>query len=119
MSHPIGSFLTSIVTAYHRWRLHFEISGRLSPHVRGERDGGYPFNDETSLAEAADRGHQDAQSHLATIEREAPRMGQAYGNSVRYLLYRDLNRRLARYQRIVRQNRQPETCDPRWVARKA
>lgn len=112
-------FIRSFLATYYRWRIHFEISGRLSPHVRGERDNGYPFDDEASLAQAAQQGFEEAQRRLTTIEREAPRMGQAYCESFRYLMYRDLNQRLAMYQRIVRQNGQPATCDPRFVARKA
>lgn len=74
---------------------------RIAPHVNRERDHGYPFGSEPELCTAAHHGNLDLLYCLETLERQAVHMDQTYGEALRYVMYRDLNRRLSMYARLA------------------
>jgi hypothetical protein len=59
---------------------------------------------------------RQVQNALREIEEAGKAMPRAYGEAFRYIAYRDLNQRLARYQTIAPRRIFPKNCDPRFVA---
>lgn len=119
MPHIVRSFIARLADRYLNWRLEREIYRQIAPHIHQERDLGYAFRDPQGLWQAAHHGNLDAVLQVERVEREADRMGKAYGDAFRYLMYRDLNHRLARYRRLMQRRFQTQTCDPRVVATRA
>lgn len=99
------------------WRVNTEIFERLFPHVHGEAAHGYPFRNRPELQKhTAQLGIPES---LARIEQYIQQMPAAYGESFRYLLYRDLYTRLTEWEALAQSRRQPTGYDPRSVARPA
>jgi hypothetical protein len=80
---------------------------------------GYPFNSEEEYEKACLYAELDAKLHVELIEKRAARLPEAYGKAFRYIAYRDLNERMKMYLEIAEERIQPQTCDPRLVARHA
>jgi hypothetical protein len=89
------------------WKIEREIYGCIFPYLRKEKNGDYPFRSDKELQKIILHGKLDAQLHLATIERQADEMGKAYGEAFRYIMYRDLNKRMLRYARLVQKRVPP------------
>ena len=100
-------------------RVNREIFQQIFPHLNGEANHGYPFNSEEEFEKRCLYAELDAKLHVELIEKRAARMPEAYGNAFRYIAYRDLNERMKMYLEIAERRVQPETCDPRFVARLA
>jgi hypothetical protein len=83
------------------WKIEREIYGSIFPHLERRRIREYPFQSDEELQKIILHGKLDAQLHLATIERQADEMGKAYGEAFRFVMYRDLNRRMLMYARLV------------------
>lgn len=101
------------------WRIEQEIHNRIAPHIHGERNHGYSFAGGKGLWKAAHHGELDAKFFLENAESLADETGKAHGDALRYIMYRDLNQRLAMYREFMSERVQPATCDPRLVARSA
>lgn len=101
-------------------RIAHEIRSRIAPHVRREADHGYPFRDADGLWQAAMHGGLDTELHLRMIEKGAERMGKGFGDAFKYIVYRDLNQRLAMYEELAWQGEQsPAVSEPRLIAKPA
>ena len=98
------------------WRIEQEIHNRIAPHIHNERNHGYAFADSKGLWKAAYHGELDARLFLENAEALANQTGKAHGDALRYIMYRDLNQRLAMYRQFMAERVQPATCDPRFVA---
>jgi len=90
-------------------RLSDEIYYRIFPHLRNEADYGYPFAEDNELVAEMIREKTAFMHRLLSIERQAESMGKAYAESFRYVLYRDLNERLAMYSYEGERHVQPLT----------
>jgi hypothetical protein len=112
-------FFKNIRNAWFVGRLEREIYNRIAPHIHGLKDGDYPFSSREELLKAAVEGNLDTKFLIESIEREAERMPEAYGEAFRYVMYRDLNTRLRQYARLAQRRVYPTTCDPRFVATRA
>ena len=78
-----------------------EINLRLLPHIHGEANHEYPFQDATGLARAAVHGALDVELELQVLKREAKSMGKEFGDAFRYLVYLDLKQRLAMFRQFI------------------
>jgi hypothetical protein len=119
MLHTIKSLFAGIRQAIFAAHIEWETYHRIAPHIHSEANHGYPFDDLKELRKAAYHGNLDAQFEIECIEREADGMGKATGDALRYIMYRDINRRLAMYQKVMNRGLLPTTCDPRFVATRA
>ena len=86
--------------------IEWEIYQRMFPHLQQEKDSGYPFQSAEELREMLTRSQRDAKACLEIIERQADEMGKAYGEAFRFIMYRNLNRRLLPYMKLA-QHRVP------------
>ncbi len=100
-------------------RVNREIFDKVFPHLNGEANHGYPFDSRDEMVKLHIHSGLDAQVKFDMIERTAARLPKAYGDAFRYIAYRDLNERMKMYLEIAAERIQPETCDPRFVARLA
>jgi hypothetical protein len=107
------SFFTQMRRKFFDRRLNREIFDRIMPHLQGEKDHGYPFSTHEQMN--AQTEALDVQVLLDTIERQISHMPEAYGESFRHIMHRDLHERFAMYERDA-QRRVQRTCDPRLVA---
>lgn len=115
MLHTIGSFFAGLRQKLFVRRVEREIYHRIAPHIHGEQDHGYAFKSEKELWKAAYHGTLDAQFDIEMIEKEADKMGKAYGDAFRYIMYRDLNACIARYKQLMSRRVSPRTSNPRLV----
>ena len=116
MIHKIRSFIAYARLCLFTTGIEREIFRRVAPHLRKERDNGYPFRSKEQLSKAAIEEGLETKSCLEMIERQADHMGKFYGEAFRYIMYRDLNKRLRFYAELAPWRVQPKTCDPRFVA---
>lgn len=108
-----GSFFARIRQKLFNKRINWEIFERIFPHHRGEKNHGYPFDTRQEMI--AHTEQLASQALLDAIERHISNMPDAYGESFRYVLHRDLHERLSMYEEVARRRvRRP--CDPRFVA---
>ena len=117
MLKTVASFLVNIRQLF-IWRIEHEIYYRIFPHLRKERDHGYPFQSDEELKKLLEREHAQASAMLEAIRRDSARMPKAYGMGFRYIMYRDLNQRLKQYEALMRRCIRPE-CDSKFVATRA
>ncbi len=113
MTKIIRTFFARIRQAIFAAHIEWETYHRIATHINSEANHGYPFDDLKELR------NLDAQFEIECIEREADGMGKATGDALRYIMYRDINRRLAMYQKVMKRRLLPTTCDPRFVATRA
>lgn len=114
MLNTIGSFLVNIRQLF-IWRIEHEIYYRIFPHLRKERDHGYPFQSHEELKKLLEREHTQASALLEAIRRDSAQMPKAYALAFRHIMYRDLNQRLKQYETLMRRCIRPE-CDAKFVA---
>jgi len=100
-------------------RVNREIFDQIFPHLNQEADHGCPFNSEEEYEKQCLYAELNAKLNFELIEKRAARLPEAYGKAFRYIAYRDLDERLKIYLEIADERIQPETCDPRFVARHA
>jgi hypothetical protein len=93
MKNTAGSFFTRMRQKLFKWRINLEIHDRLFPHQLGEKDYGYPFSTSTEMNAQTEK--LDVQPLLDTIEGYIRNMPDAYGESFRYIMHRDLHNRFA------------------------
>jgi len=115
----IKSFVASLRLKWLHWRVDREIYGGIFPHLRHDTDCGYSFQSDEELWAQLRQANLEAKRHIDTLESQADEMGEAAGDAFRYIMYWDINRRLARYEKIMRRDRQPGHCDPRFIATRA
>jgi hypothetical protein len=115
-AHQTGGILAAVKSTIARihetlfkWRLEWEIYHRIAPHIHQEKAFGYPFGSEAELRKNVIHGDLDAQLHLETMKLQADLMGTAYGEAFRHIVYRDLNKRMRMYLKLV-QTRVPSEC---------
>lgn len=119
MTQQNKSFLADIRQKLFEWILESEIYGRIFPHLEKERDFGYPFSSDQELQRQVRQEFSDLQSELRTIEEAGRAMPKAYGEAFRFIAYRDIHARIARYRRLARRRVQPKCYDARFVATRA
>jgi hypothetical protein len=119
MKKIIGKFFANIRRKLFNRRVNREIFDKIFPHLNQEANHGYPFNSEEEYEKKCLYAELDAKLHVEIIEKRAARMPEAYGKAFRYIAYRDLNERMKMYLEIAEERIQPQTCDPRLVARHA
>jgi hypothetical protein len=119
MKKIIGKFFAKIRQTLFTARIEREIYHKIFPHLNQHADHGYPFGSKDEMVRLHIRSGLDAQMKFDMIERTAAKMPKAYGDAFRYIAYRDLNERMKMYLEIAAERVQPETCDPRFVARHA
>ena len=112
-------FFASIRRKLFNRRVNREIFDKIFPHLNGRANHGYSFGSNDEMVRLHIRSGLDAQMKFDMIERTAAKMPKAYGDAFRYIAYRDLNERMKMYLEIAEEHIQPETCDPRLVARHA
>ena len=100
-------------------RINREIFQKIFPHLRKDADHGYPFDSDDEMVKLHIQSGLNAQMKFDMIEKTAARLPKAYGDAFRYVAYRDLEERIKMYLEIAAERIQPETCDPRFVARHA
>ena len=96
-----------------------EIYGDIAPRVRNENTKPYPFTSLLELRHVASQSRAELEAHVDRIETRANGMGEADAAAFRYIMYRDLNSRLAQYEAIMMQRMLPTTCDPKLIAVRA
>lgn len=106
ISNAVRRFLAGIREDIFTIRIEREIYGRIFPHLEREKDCGYPFETDEEIFKRCIHDALDAKLFLNLVERQANAMGKAYGEAFRYIMYRDLNRRLRAYVKLV-QHRVP------------
>jgi len=116
MKQGIGKFFAGIRRRLFAARVDREIFFRIFPHLNQESDHGYPFDSDDEMVALHVRGRFQNKLDLDLVEQAAARMPKAYGDAFRYIVYRDLNKRMEMYMEIAEQRMQPETCDAECVA---
>jgi hypothetical protein len=119
MKQIIRKFFASIRQKLFEARMEREIYFRIFPHMNQEADHGYSFDSKDEMVRAHIRGRLQTSLDVDLIERAAARMPEAYGDAFRYIVYRDLGRRMERYMELAERRIQPETCDPHDIATSA
>lgn len=108
-----GSFFARLYWRLFKWRFDREIFERIFLHHRGEKNCGYPFRTREQMNTQTEGF--GVHSLLDNIEAKIRNMPDAYGESFRYLMHRDLHERLCMYEQIANR-RVRRQCDPRFVA---
>jgi hypothetical protein len=108
-----GSFFARIRQKFFKWRIDREIFDRIFPHHRGEKDHGYSFDTREQMN--AQTEELNVQPLLDDIEKHIHNMPDAYGESFRYIMYRELHERFRMYEQLARR-RVRRSCDSRFVA---
>jgi hypothetical protein len=106
----IKRFVSKIRQKFFEWRVNREILHRISPHIAGQGDFGYPFHSKNEMVELHIFTGLDVQCTLDKIELAAARMPKFQGDAFRYIAYRDLNERIGLYQAYAKQAMMPR-CD--------
>ena len=112
-------FFASIRQKQFDRRVNREIFQKIFPQLNGEANHGYPFGSKDEMVRLHIRNNLQLGLNLRLIGEMAGKMPKAYGDAFRYVAYRDLNERMKMYLEIAARRVQPETCDPRFVARLA
>jgi hypothetical protein len=115
----IGKFFATFRRKVFAAQVNREIFHKVFPHLRREANHGYPFTSDEEIVKTHVRGRLQTKLDFDLIERAAARMPKAYAEAFRYILYRDLQKRMEMYMEIAEDRIQPETCDPRLVATRA
>lgn len=115
MINKFKSFIASVRLKLLIRRMEREIYGGVFPHLEKQKDCGYSFHTDEDLQEIVLHARLDAQLHLETIERQADEMGKAYGKAFRYIMYRDLNRRILMYAKLVQRRVPPRVRVPQYA----
>lgn len=110
----VGSFFARMRQKWFARRLNREIYEHLFAHLNGEEDCGYPFRDDDQMESQTEA--LDAVALLQKIEGRIQRMPDGYGKCFRYLLHRELNAVLRKYDQEAKRHVQPANIDPRFVA---
>ena len=108
-----GSFFVRIRQKLFSNRINWEIFERIFPHHRGEKNHGYSFDTRQEMI--AQTEQLDMEGLLKKIERHIGNMPDAYGESFRYVMHRDLQQRLRMYEKVA-SCRVRRPCDPRFIA---
>ena len=109
-----SSFVARMRRKFFNWRVDSEIHDRIFPHHRGEKDARYPFRNRKEMQQHTEE--LDVQQSLEAVERHIRHMPAAYGESFRYIVHRDLAKRLAEFEELAQRRVQPKEIDPRFVA---
>ncbi len=103
-----------------------EIYNRIFPHLENERDYGYPFDSREELKKLCQDSKILALPFVQQIEQDIVRMPKAYGEALRYILHREIKARGTMSRARVKMFRMlahlyihPESCDPKFIARRA
>lgn len=115
----IQLFFAGLRQKFFVWRMEREIYHRIAPHIHGEQNHGYPFKSDKELWKAAYHSTLDVQFDIETIEKEAEKMGKAYGDAFRYLMYQDIKQCMARYKQLMQRRVRPKAYAPQLVATRA
>jgi len=86
------SFFKQMSQKFFKWRINLEIHDRIFPHHLGEKDHGYSFRTREEMN--AQTQELNVQLLLDAIERHIRNMPDAYGESFRHIMHRDLHERL-------------------------
>jgi len=100
-------------------RLNTEIFKRIFPHINQEQGCGYAFMSKLDFQKTLLREGQRTHEALDELERTTEAMPEAYGQALRFIFYRDLQARLAMYQRLAKREVQPKHYDLRSIATRA
>jgi hypothetical protein len=111
----IGKFIAFLARTLFCTRLEREIYGQVAPHLNRERDCGYPFASFDEIEAMAAQGKRELLERIELIERQAEHMGKAYGDAFRYIMYRDLNRRMLPYLNLAQWRIAPELRVPEYA----
>jgi len=119
-------FFSKIRFAWFMNRIDAEIEHRIFPHLTNEGDYGYPFDSDEELRKFCRDCQLDSLPFVQEIERSIIRMPEAYSEAFRYILYRELKAcremsraRMKMFSMLAYRRIYPETCDPRYIARRA
>jgi hypothetical protein len=80
-------------------RVEWEIFNRIFPHLQREKDHGYPFSSDTEMSVLAQ--FDELRECLDLLDAQTKAMPKAYGKAFRYIMCRDLNRRLRMYANLA------------------
>ena len=108
-----GSFFARVRQKLFNKRINREIFERIFPHHQGEKNHGYSFD--TRQGMIAQTEQLGVQSLFHKIESHIGNMPEAYGESFRYLMHRDLQERLSVYEKVA-SGRIRRPCNPRFIA---
>lgn len=101
------------------WLINREIFLKILPHRNREADHGYPFTTDAEMARRRAEENRNLQAASNRLEQLIQQMPKAYGEAFSYIVCRDLRRQLESYVAVAERRVQPETYDPREVARRA
>lgn len=110
----VGSFFARLRQKWFARRLNREIYEHLFAHLEGEKDCGYPFQNDDQMESQTEA--LDVVMLLQKIEGRIQRMPEAYGKCFRYLLHRELNATLRQFDQEARRHVHTAQIDPRLVA---
>ncbi len=96
----VRSFFARIHEKYCGNKIDNEIFNRIFAHTAGERDFGYPFDNETEMLACVDRF--DVVSLLDRIEDHIRNMPDAYAKGFRYIVHRELAQHLHEFENLAR-----------------
>src|SRR5689334_17391546 len=104
-SNTVPSFFALTRQRLFDYFLNLEIFDRIFPHLEQEKDWGYSFHTDQEMNEETEENH--AEALLESIELQITRMPKAYGDAFRFVMHRDLSKRLRMYEQAARRRIQP------------
>ncbi len=84
-------------------RIEREIYGKIFPQIENQIAWGYPFNSDSKLNVCLLHAELDARLQLQLIVHSAKHAPKVYDQALRYIIFRDLNARMAMYLEFLRQ----------------
>ena len=76
-----------------------EIFHKIFPHLEHEKDHGYQFVNDAGMEALTEM--KELRDCLAMLDDQTKAMPKAYGKAFRYIMCRDLNRRLRMYANLA------------------
>lgn len=86
-------------------RLNREIFRNIFPHVTGESNEGYPFDNRPEMNAYTEA--LKVQSLFEDVEKQIGQLPKAYGECFRYAMHHDLCERLSLYSQVAKRRAKP------------
>lgn len=104
---PIKSFFAKIRYKLFVCFIEWEIYHKIFPHLLKRKMCEYPFSSDEELSRVNTQGLLNIERFSKIIGGRAEKMDKAYGEAFQYIMYRDLNKRMVMFERLIKQQTYP------------
>jgi hypothetical protein len=99
---PLQSFFANLRRKFFMSRREQEVH-QIFAHINGRKAHDFPFSNRAQMNKLTDARARNVRAMLDLIDKQAPEMGEAYGDAFRYLMLNDLYARLEMYAQKAQQ----------------